>query len=456
MQACGHKVARIPSIRVFVAVSAIGIALLSGLDAAQAAERDTATSVSAIAAESAESGLVVAEYAAVAIDEIPLRAAPEPSDESSGPRIVTRGGIEKGQALASSLAAKGISASTVHVIAREMRPLFNFRFAQPGHRYRLTQNPDGSLHDFRYWTTPEESFHLWFEHGGFKVRAETTPLLARVVRIGGVVTTSLYDAVVALGEQPRFAGDFADLFAWDIDFSRTVRPGDEFQALYERLYRIDPDGEEEYVRPGRILAARYAGESGEHETIYFEDGEGTGSYFRPDGTSVERAFLAAPMSFSRITSHFSSARKHPILNVTRPHHGIDYAAPKGTPIFSVADGTVIYRGWGGGFGNLIKIRHANGYVSYYSHLSGFAKGLRTGQKVGQRQVIGFVGKTGLATGPHVCFRISKDGHYVNPLKIKSPAGRPVPDDEWVDFQLVRDTLLADLDGGSLVATEDAL
>lgn len=111
---------------------------------------------------------------------------------------------------------------------------------------------------------------------------------------------------------------------------------------------------------------------------------------------------------------------------------------------------------GGGFGNLIKIRHANGYVSYYSHLSGFSKGLRTGQKVEQRQVIGFVGKTGLATGPHVCFRISKDGHYVNPLKIKSPAGKPVPDDDWVDFQLVRDTLLADLDGGSLVATEDAL
>lgn len=344
MQDCGHKVARISSTRARVAVAAIGFALLSGLGSTQAVR---AAELDAAAARRAEAGVVVAEFAAVSIEEIPLRpASPERPDESPAPRIVTRGGIAKGQALASSLGAQGISASVVHVIASEMRPLFDFRLAQPGHRYRLTQNPDGSVYDFRYWTTPEESLHMWFEDGGYKVGEETAPLLARVVRIGGVVTTSLYDAVVALGEQPRFAGDFAELFAWDIDFSRTVRPGDEFQALYERLYRIDPDGDEEYVRPGRILAARYAGESGEHETIYFEDGEGAGSYFRPDGSSVERAFLAAPMSFSKITSHFSSARKHPILKVTRPHHGIDYAAPHGTPIFSVADGTVIYRGWG--------------------------------------------------------------------------------------------------------------
>ena len=258
------------------------------------------------------------------------------------------------------------------------------------------------------------------------------------------------------GENPSLANDFAALFAWDIDFTRNVRPGDEFKILYERLYRVDVDGAEHYVGPGRILSARYRGMVGEFTSFYFEEKDGKGGYFRPDGRSMEREFLLSPLEYGRISSTWAQARPHPILNVTRPHHGIDYAAPRGTPVWSVAKGVVIYRGWGGDFGQLIKVRHLGGYVSYYAHLTRFASELELGDKVDQKQVIGYVGATGLATGPHVCFRIAKNGDYVNPLTLKREAGNPIPESEWMDFRVVRDSLLSDMDVQQLASAGKAL
>ena len=241
------------------------------------------------------------------------------------------------------------------------------------------------------------------------------------------------------------ANDFADVFAWDIDFSRHSRPGDDFQILYERLYRTDDEGEQVYVKPGRILAAHYRGANGEYSVLYYEPEPGRGGYFRPDGTSVEGAFLMAPLRHARITSSYSRARRHPILKVTRPHHGIDYAAAIGMPVWSVATGEVIYRGWAGGFGNLVKVKHNNGYVSYYAHLSRFAKGLRVGDRIAQKQVLGYVGQTGLATGPHVCFRVQKNGRYVNPAELRTPAGESVKPTLLATFYAARDLLLSELD-----------
>ena len=171
---------------------------------------------------------------------------------------------------------------------------------------------------------------------------------------------------------------------------------------------------------------------------------------------MERAFLLAPLKFSRISSSYSTARRHPILNVVRPHRGIDYAAREGTPLWAVGDGTVIFRGWAGGSGNLVKIRHRNGYVSYYAHLSRFEPGLRVGSVVEQKQVIGYVGETGLATGPHVCFRLQKNGRYVNPLDISAPAGDPVAQEDRLRFESARDLLLADLGTGIQLVADEAL
>jgi len=399
-------------------------------------------------------GKVVARYAAVEIDALPMHDAElEPPDSLT---LVTRGRIRRGESLASSLRSRGISPATVHLIATEMSGIFDFRRSRPGDRYRLGQEPDGRVLDFRYSQGPEESFYLAWEGTRYVARKETTELRPQIAKIAGIVDSSFYEAIVALGEQSALAAEFAHLLAWDIDFSRNVQPGDEFQILYERLYRRDDDGRDVYVRPGRILAGRYRGSVGEHTIVYFEDEAGQGSYFRPDGSSVERAFLAAPLEFRRISSRFTRARHHPILNVTRPHPGIDYAAPVGSPVWSVADGVVEYKGRAGASGNLIRVRHVNGYTSHYAHLSRFAKELKVGDRVEQKQVIGYVGSTGLSTGPHVCFRVKKDGRYVDPLKISSPAGTPVEQDRIAEFEGVRDELLADLGAGPISLADEAL
>ncbi len=399
----------------------------------------------------------------LAAEEVPyfVAEAPAQMSEPARPVKVTSGHLAQGQSLARAMGAQGVSHEVVHRIDRGLRPLFDFRFAQPGHRYRLVQDEAGDIIEFRYFTTETDGFQLRRVGDELVAARDAVDLRPRVTRIAGIVTSTLHEAVVALGEKGQLANDFSEIFAWDIDFSRSVRPGDEFRILYERLYLDDPAQGEVYVRPGRILAARYWGGVGDFQAVYFEPEEGRGGYYRPDGSSVERQFLLAPLRYSRISSRYSAARRHPILKVTRPHHGIDYAAASGTPLWSVADGRVIYRGWAGGFGNLVKIRHANGYVSYYAHLSRFARGLAVGQPVRQKQVIGYVGSTGLATGPHVCFRVAKDGRYVDPARVQTPPGPPIAPEAEPLFHAARDLLLAELGGtpakahASLQASERA-
>ncbi len=415
------------------------------------------TGLQALIADGVERPGVVAEYEPVSIDELPeYRKMPLYGPEAPPAlTVVTRGKLGRGQSLGRALREHGIKPSIIHVIDREMRPVFDFRHSRPGDRYRLAQDADGNLVDFVYTNKPESAYHLSWNGEGYVVSEEPSELQAEAATISGSIDSSLYKAIRGLGERTALANDFADLFAWDIDFSRNVQPGDRFSILYERLYRTTADGEREYVRPGRILAAQYSGEVGDHSVVLFEQ-DGRERYFRPDGSSIERAFLAAPLKFSRISSRFNKARAHPILKITRPHNGIDYAAASGTPIWTVADGTVIFRGKAGASGNLVKIRHLNGYVSYYAHLSRFADGLKVGQRVSQKEVIGFVGSTGLSTGPHVCFRVQKHGVYVDPQQIASPAGAPITEDVWPEFRQQRDLMLTDLGGGPLAAADEAL
>ena len=402
----------------------------------------------------------VAEYAPVSIESLPLRTAGlvEPTAWSTNPplTVVTKGSLDHGESLSVSLRRQGITSATIHLVASELSRVFDFRQARPGDRYRLAQDPQGMVLDFRYVVSPEKSFTLHWDGQRYQVRAETAPLHAQLSKVSGTVNSSLYESIMDLGEKIQLANDFAEIFAWDIDFSRNVRPGDDFQILFERLYRTDDDGQKVYVKPGRILAARYRGGVGEFEAVYFAADGAEGGYYRPDGEAIERAFLKAPLEFSRISSSFSLARRHPILKVVRPHRGIDYAAQPGTPVWSVADGTIIFRGGAGASGNLVKVKHRNGYVSYYAHLSRFEPGLKVGDTVEQKQLIGYVGQTGLATGPHVCFRVQQHGHYVNPLDIASPAGEPIDRTRWAEFSSRRDRLLSHLGVSNLLAAEEAL
>jgi murein DD-endopeptidase MepM/ murein hydrolase activator NlpD len=386
---------------------------------------------------------------------VPEIATDTPSVEAA--LRVFEGTLERGETLARALQDDGVSSGVVYGITEAIGKLYDFRKARPGHSYRLALDTAGELVEFRYDTSPVESYTVSRDGEAFMSRREEPPTRTEVARIAGVVSSNLHEAVVGLGESPQLAVDLADIFAWDIDFSRSVRFGDEFRVLYERLYRTDAQGRGVYVGPGRILAARYVGAAGDHAAVYFESGQGRGGYYRPDGSSVERNFLMAPVRHSRIASAFSNARLHPILRVWRPHHGIDYAAPEGTPIWAVADGTVIHRGRAGGFGNLVKIRHSDGYVSYYGHLSRFPRGLSEGDRVRQKQVIGYVGHTGLATGPHVCFRMSKDGRFVDPARLRLPGGPPLSSELRQVFATSRDVLLARLDATApLIEADEAL
>ncbi len=365
--------------------------------------------------------------------------------------------IRSGDTLLAALARHGVAASTAFAIARELEPHFDLRRSRPGHRYRIERDEQGTLLGFRYDVSDLEHYQVTPQDGGWATKAAKRGVIRQQARLAGVVATTLYDAIGDLGERPELAADFANIFAWDVDFAKGVRAGDEFHLLYERNHVARPGGGGlRYVGPGRILAARYQGGGRTYEAVYYETKPGFGNYYRSDGTPVQQGFLAAPVRYTRISSSFTNARFHPILRRTRPHPGIDYAAPVGTPVWAVAAGRVTHASWQGGYGRLVKIRHADGYESFYAHLSGFAKNLKVGQNVGQKEVIGFVGSSGLSTGPHVCFRITKDGGFVNPASTRIPSGERITGRQRQDFETIRDARLAQLVPATLVAVDEAM
>jgi len=369
---------------------------------------------------------------------------------------VVRGELRAGETLHSTLTRMGIPGATVHEIAIEMRPVFDFRFARPGDRFRLARKLDGTVIDFEYRTSAIEGYRLYRVGEELVPSALSVTLVPRVETLAGVVSNSVYTAIRNLGESGQLAHDFSELFAWEVDFTREVQPGDEFRILYERIYQEDEQGDEVYVRPGRILAAQYRGARGVSTAILFESDDGASGYYRPDGTALERQFLRAPLNYTRVTSPFSWSRLHPILRVRRPHLGIDYAAPYGTPIWSIADGEVVRVERMGGMGKTVRVRHKNGYVSTYGHLQRYAQGLRPGDRVKRRQVIGYVGSTGLATGPHVHYDLRKDGKAVNPNNVQTPPAPPIPAELLPAFRVARDASLAELDPTSIASLGEAL
>jgi murein DD-endopeptidase MepM/ murein hydrolase activator NlpD len=237
--------------------------------------------------------------------------------------------------------------------------------------------------------------------------------------------------VNAAGETDPLAIAFAEILAWEIDFYQDLREGDRFKVLIEKLFK-----EKQFVQYGTVYGVEY--QQGEKVIRGFRYGN---DYYDEEGASLRKAFLKAPLRFDRISSRFSGARRHPILGGVRPHYGIDYAAPAGTPIWAVADGIVLSAGRNGGFGKQVVIRHRNGYRSYYGHLSGYGPGIRKGVRVTQKQIIGHVGSTGLSTGPHLDYRLTKDGRVTNPLKEIFPAGDPIGKEELDAFKKIKDEIV---------------
>ena len=346
---------------------------------------------------------------------------PPPAEEPPVPEIrqqVIHGAILPGETL-SSLFNRFLPSQEVHALVEKVRPHFKPRDLCAGQPYQVCVTED-EFERFEYDINRDEQLIIVRQEGDFEVVRQPIPFDVRTERVRGVITSSLFETVTSLGEEDRLALLLADIFAYDVDFILDIREGDSFQAVVEKRYR---DG-----RPagyGRLLAAEFTNQGKTYQAIRFKDGSRPDAYYGPDGQSRKQLFLRAPLEFSRISSGFTMRRYHPIAKTWRAHPAIDYAAPTGTPIRSVGDGTIIAKGFTSGNGNYIKIRHANGYATMYLHMSRFAGSVRNGGRVAQGQVIGYVGSTGLATGPHLCFRMTRNGAPVNPQHVRSVAAEPI-------------------------------
>jgi murein DD-endopeptidase MepM/ murein hydrolase activator NlpD len=311
---------------------------------------------------------------------------------------------------------------------------------------------DGVIRELSRRISDTEILSVTRGDDGFAAKVIATPLEIRTVRAHGTIDSSLFVAARAAGVSAELVMRLAnDIFGWKIDFALEIQPGDRFDLVYEQKYR---DGE--YIGDGRILAADFINEGALHRAVFYQSSDGKiADYFAPDGRSMRRQFLRAPLDFTRISSNFNLARKHPILNTIRAHKGVDYAAPTGTVIRAAGDGRVEFVGIKGGYGNVVILAHGAGITTLYGHMSRFAKGLRTGQRVSQAQTIGLVGSTGAATGPHLHYEYRLNGVHKNPRTVTLPDAAPIPAQYMSEFHARSGALLAELDrarDGAIAAT----
>jgi len=357
------------------------------------------------------------------------------------------GRVRSGQMFSASLAEMGVPAAGIGGILAAAQPVFDFRRLRAGNDLWVGRSVLGELRAVRYRMDPERE--LWVEPAdtGFHAEVRTIPTTVDDAGVAGRVGDSLFDAVTAAGERPELALAVADIFAWDIDFNTETQPGDTFRLVVEKKRYADG----QLAAYGRILLAEYNGAGHRFRAVLFHDAQGHPAYYGADGKALKKAFLRSPLPFAApVTSHFSYSRFHPILKIYRPHLGTDYGAPEGTPVQTIGNGHVTFAGTKGGEGNMVQIRHTNGYETMYMHLSRIL--VRNGQQVAQGQRIGLVGHTGLATGPHLDFRIKQNGQFRNFESLKLPPAEPVARAQMATFIEERDRWTALLPpGGAQVA-----
>lgn len=365
--------------------------------------------------------------------------------------LFTESAVPAGLAFGDLLEARGIGRTSVAAIVQAARPVYDLARVRAGNHFAIGRSLDGALRAIRYQVDADRL--LWVLHrGDGELRAElrTVPSTVEVVGVAGVVQQSLFDAVTGAGERPELALELANIFGWDLDFYTDTRRGDSFRLLVEK--KIYQNGQS--AAYGRVLAAEYTNEGHAYRAVLFRDPSGRPAYYAPDGKSLQKVFLRSPLKFSApISSRFSRSRFHPILRRHRPHLGIDYAAPAGTPVQTIGEGRVVFAGTQGGGGKSVHIRHANGYETFYLHLSRIL--VSTGQRVGQGDRIGLVGSSGLATGPHLDFRIRQHGQYRNFTALRLPPARPVAKADWDEFITTRERWLGQLPAGSHEAAQSA-
>ncbi|HLL03758.1 MAG TPA: M23 family metallopeptidase [Myxococcaceae bacterium] len=374
-----------------------------------------------------------------------LLAAPLASASVTSTYQVKNRRIEPRQTLAQALHDAALPDAQVEAIISALEGVFDFRKSRPGDQLRLVIR-DGVLDFFDYRQSGVDEWQVRRDGEKYVGSKRTIEVEKRVELVTLEISTSLYEAALAAGEDPGIGVVLADVFAWDIDFYRDTRKGDKARALVEKFV-----SKGRVLRYGEVLAAAYEGGLvGTKRVFRYQPPKEQANYFQEDGTSARKTFLKSPLKFAHVTSGFGS-RVHPTLKYVKNHNGVDYGTPIGTPVWSVADGTVTKVGDTGAGGNTVCVRHTNGFETCYLHLSKYGAGVRVGTRVSQKQVIAYSGNTGRSTGPHLHFALKRNGAFVNPLNQKYPRAEPLPKAHLPEFLERAKELASQLDSVSVAA-----
>lgn len=358
--------------------------------------------------------------------EIRYRDLTTPTDRLAAHATVLT--LEVGDTLDRVLTAGGLTSAESAILSREFAKSIDLRRLRPGHLVRFHHDQQGTIDSVQMKVTGWGEIVALRDGSGFRVTPRVAPTREVEVTVGAQVQSSLYEALRDAGEEPGLAQDLVDVFQWDIDFFALKR-GDEFNLVVRKRYAGN-----DFIGYGPITAARFSHNGTVYEAFRHEEKDGRAGYYARSASPLRKQFLRAPLKFTRITSGFSRRRFHPILNIFRPHYGVDYGAPVGTPVMTTADGVVVESRYKNGEGKFVRIRHSSSVETYYLHLSRFASGIRKGTKVTQGDVIGYVGSTGMSTGPHLDYRVTEGGRWIDPLKLKSITPDPIRGESLVRFR----------------------
>lgn len=357
--------------------------------------------------------------------------------------------VKSGENLSSIFSEMDLSREDLHKIVHANATGKLFADVEPGQDVVATVNASGELEQLTYAKNPFETLIATRHDDDFDVKLFSKKVDYQIASAKATIDSSLFEDGKEAGLPEKLILKLADIFAWDIDFALNLRDGDQFTVVYEKLF---VDGKE--FDTGEILSVEFVNQDKTYTAVRFEDNQGNTGYYTPDGNGLRKAFLQTPMDFAKISSHFDLHRKHPILNTIRAHKGVDYSAAIGTPVKTTGDGKIVFRGEKNGYGNVVEIEHGQKYSTLYAHLSAFKSGHKVGSTIKQGDVIGYVGKTGLATGPHLHYEFRIAGEHVNPVTAKLPRSIQMDKALLAKFKAQTQPLIAQLKqtkGDALVA-----
>lgn len=370
-------------------------------------------------------------------DEQPTAQAVEPEQTDPLHHIVR---VENGDTLSTVFAKVGLSATTLHAVLNSSKEAKQLTRLKIGQALEFKLSEDGQLESLHSKLSDLESIALAKNDKGFSFKRELVKPEVQTTYSHGVINNSLFLSAKRAGLSHSLTMDLANVFGYDIDFAMDIREGDEFELIYEKKV---VNGKQ--VGTGNILSARFTNRGKTYTAVRYTNKQGNSSYYNANGESMRKAFIRTPVDFARISSRFSTGRRHPVLNKIRAHKGVDYAAPRGTPIKAAGDGRITLAGRHGGYGNAVIIQHGQRYRTLYAHMNGFAKGIRSGTNVKQGQIIGYIGTTGLSTGPHLHYEFQVNGVHVDPLSQKLPMADPIASSEKARFMQLSKPLMAQMD-----------